>query len=244
MRRADPTIELVACGSSGAAMPTFGTWEETVLDLAWDVIDHISVHTYLDPGAYGSVEAYLVAPSLLDDTLGAVAAIVDRVGAAKGSDKPIGLSVDEWNVWRLGEFQAGEQAAAKSPYRRAPALAEDQADVADALVVGGLLLALLRHAERVRIACVAQLVNVIPLIRTIDGGAAWLNTTAYPFADVARWARGGTVVGTTHDAPVDSLDAVAVWDAASETVTVFGVNRAARPLEIEFDVIGLGDAEA
>ena len=80
----DPTIELVACGSSGPAMPTFGTWEETVLDLAWDVVDHISVHTYLDPAAYGSVEAYLAAPSQLDDMLSTVAAIVDRVGAAQG----------------------------------------------------------------------------------------------------------------------------------------------------------------
>ena len=198
MRIADPSIELVACGSSGAAMPTFGTWEETVLDLAWDMVDHISVHAYLDPSAYATVDAYLAAPSRLDDTLGTVAGIADRVGARRGSGKSIGLSVDEWNVWRLAEHQASELAVAGGPYRRSPALAEDQADVADALVVGGLLLALLRHADRVRIACVAQLVNVIPLIRTVDGGPAWLNTTAHPFADVARWARGGTVVRSMH----------------------------------------------
>ena len=244
MRRADPTIELVACGSSGPVMPTFGTWEETVLDLAWDVVDHISVHTYLDPGAYGSVEAYLAAPSQLDDMLSTVAAIIDRVGAAKGSDKRIGLSVDEWNVWRLAEFQASESAVADGPYRRAPALAEDRADVADALVVGGLLLALLRHADRVRMACVAQLVNVIPLIRTIDGGPAWLNATAHPFADVARWARGGTVVRSMLDVPPEVLDAATIWDAATASATIFAVNRSARPLDVEFDVVGDGNAVA
>jgi alpha-N-arabinofuranosidase len=245
MRLVDPSIELVTCGSSGSGMPTFGAWERTVLDLAWDVTDHVSVHGYYDPDAYGSVEAFLACSRELDEMLTTVTGIADAVAERKGSTKRIGLSVDEWNVWRLADHMASEAREDPSgPYRSAPALAEDEQDLADALVVGCLLVTLLRHADRVRIACLAQLVNVIAPIRTIDRGPAWLQTTAYPFADVARFG-GGTVLdmevdGPEHaikdERPARAIEAVAVADAGS--VTVFAVNRVERPLVLEVDVDG------
>ena len=120
-----------------------------------------------------------------------IAGIADSVAERKGSPKRIGLSVDEWNVWRMADHLAREaQEELSGRFRSAPALAEDEQDLADALVVGCLLITLLRHADRVRIACLAQLVNVIAPIRTIDGGPAWLQTTAYPFAHVTRFGRG------------------------------------------------------
>ena len=152
--------------------------------------------------------------------IGTVAGITDAVARRKGSEKRIGLSVDEWNVWHLTEHREREDAGGARS-ERAPALAEDEHDIADALVVGCLLITLLRHADRVRIACLAQLVNVIPAIRTVDGGPAWLQASAYPFADVARWARG-TVLGLEVDAPtytpdggapVEAIEATAVHDA-------------------------------
>jgi alpha-N-arabinofuranosidase len=242
MRLVDPTIELVTCGSSASNMPTFGTWEETVLDLAWDVTDHVSVHSYSDPAEYRSVGAYLGCSLDLDRTIGTVVGIADAVGRLKGSDKRIGLSVDEWNVWHMSEHRARENAGGSAgPFRRAPALAEDEHDMADALVVGCLLITLLRHADRVRIACLAQLVNVIPAIRTVDGGPAWLQTSAYPFADVARSGRG-TVLELEVDGPsypvdgegaVPAIEATAVHDGGAGFLTVFAVNRLDRPLMFE-----------
>ena len=239
MRQVDPSIELVVCGSSGSQMPTFGTWEETVLDLAWEVADYVSVHAYYDPAAYESVDAYLACSLDLDRTIGTVAAIADGVAGRKRSQKRVHLSVDEWNVWRLKAHPAAEDPTA--PFRRAPALAEDEHDLADALVVGCLLITLLRHADRVRIACLAQLVNVIPAIRTLDGGPAWRQTSFYPFADVARFGRG-TVLrvaldGPTYDATgegeVQAIEAVAVHDDDAGSVTIFAVNRLPRPLALE-----------
>ena len=243
----DPSIELVTCGSSGAGMPTFGAWERTVLDLAWEVTDHVSVHAYYDPAAYETVAAFLACSRELDGMLTTVAGIADSVAEQKGSAKRIGLSVDEWNVWRLADHLASEAREDEAgQFRSAPALAEDEQDLADALVVGCLLMTLLRHADRVRIACLAQLVNVIAPIRTVDRGPAWLQTTAYPFADVARFG-AGTVLDMEIDGPeyaiaggtaAPAIEAVAVHDAGAGRLTVFAVNRAARPLVLEADVRG------
>ena len=239
MRRADPSIELVACGSSSSRMPTFGAWEETVLDVAWEVTDYLSLHAYYDPAEYATVGDYLACSLDLGRTIEAVAARADAVAARKGSDRQIGLSVDEWNVWHLADHRSREDP--DSPFRRAPALAEDEQDVADALVVGCLLITLLRHADRVRIACLAQLVNVIPAIRTLDGGPAWRQTTFYPFADVARYGRGsvlrleldGPTYVASGEGPVQAIEAVAVHDPDAGTATVFAVNRLERPLALE-----------
>ena len=252
MRAVDPTIELVACGSSGSAMPTFGTWEETVLDIAWDVTDLISLHAYYDPAAYATVEDFLACSLDLERMIERVAAIADAVGERRGSRRRIGLSVDEWNVWHLAEHRASEARDEGVEFRRAPALAEDQQDLADALAVGGLLIALLRHADRVRIACLAQLVNVIPAIRTIDGGPAWRQTSFHVFADVARFGRG-TVLALDVDGPtcrvagegaVPAIDAVAVHVPAGGELAIFAVNRIDRPLELQASLRDLGNLGA
>ncbi len=249
MRQVDPSIELVACGSSSSKMSTFGTWEETVLDLAWEVADHISLHSYHDPAEFESVGDFLACSLDLDRMIVTVAATADAVASRKGSRKRIGLSVDEWNVWHMAEHRGREDRDPAGPFRRAPALAEDQQDLADALVVGCLLITLLRRADRVRIACLAQLVNVIPAIRTADGGPAWRQTSFYPFADVARFGRGSVLRfemdGPTYDVsgvgPVQAIEAVAVHDAAAGWLTVFAVNRLDRPLALEARLRDLGD---
>lgn len=239
MRRVDPSIELVVAGSSSSRMPTFGAWEETVLDLAWDVADHVSLHAYYDPADYPSVDAYLACSLELDRAIERVGAIVDAVAGRHGGRRRPTLSLDEWNVWRLAEHQA--RLDPDAPFRHAPALAEDEHDVADALVVGCLLITLLRHADRVRIACLAQLVNVIPAIRTLDGGPAWRQTSAFPFAHVARHGRG-TVLRLALDGPtyaldgegaVEAIEATAVHDASAGRLTVFAVNRLGRPLLLD-----------
>jgi alpha-N-arabinofuranosidase len=198
-----------------------------VLDLAWDIADYVSLHTYYDPLKYESVDSYLRCSQDLDRMIDTVVATADAVAGRKRSRKRIQISVDEWNVWH--QTANPHHTGHDGPFKHAPALAEDEHTVADALVVGCLLITLLRHADRVRIGCLAQLVNVIPPIRTVDGGPAWRQTTFFPFAHASRFGRG-TVLRV--ELTGDDLEATAVADEGA--VTIFAVNRseAAMPLDL------------
>ena len=196
-----------------------------------------------------SVEGYLASSRELDALLDAVGAIVDEAAAATGSQRRIGLSVDEWNVWRIAEHEASVAALPPDAIHEVPpAIAEDTHDLTDALVVGSLLISLLRHADRVRIACVAQLVNVIPLIRTVDGGPAWRQTSAHVFAMAARSARGvvlrldldGPMLAVPDDEPIAAIEATAIHDVEAGRLTILAVNRATRPLALALDVRRFG----
>ncbi len=231
MRLVDPSIELVVCGSSHSRMPTFGAWEDTVLDLAWEVADHVSVHTYYDPARFESTEAFLASSLDLDRMIDAVAATADAVAARKGSRRRVSLSVDEWNVWYQEPREAYERK--REPFVEAPPLIEDTYTVTDALVVGCCLITLLRHADRVRMACLAQLVNVIAPIRTENGGPAWRQTTFFPFQHAARHGRGtvlrvepsGPSYATEAESDVPVLEATAVHDGERGADAVRGQPR-------------------
>jgi len=227
MRRVDPTIELVACGSSGSGMPTFGTWEATVLAEAYDVVDYISLHSYYEPRG-GDRDTFLASAVEMDRFIDAVVATCDHVRATGRHRKHVNLSFDEWNVWYMSRFTEQDL-----DWAEAPRLLEDTYSVVDAVVVGSLLISLLRHADRVRIACLAQLVNVIGAIRTEPGGPAWRQSIFHPFALTSRYGRG-TVLrveprGPSYETPglgeVPVVDATAVWDEATGAVTLFAVNR-------------------
>jgi len=241
MRLVDPSIELVVCGSSNSQMPTFGACEDTVLDLTWEIADHLSLHTYYDPDGFRDVDAFLACSRDLDRMIETVTvtATADAVAGRRRSRKRITLSVDEWNVW----YQLGNPHARgpEARFEHAPAIAEDTYTVADALVVGCLLITLLRHADRVRMACIAQLVNVIPPIRTLDGGPAWRQTTYFPFMHVAAHGRGtvprvepeAPTYEVPDEGPVSALEATAVHEPDSGAVTVFAVNRGPAPLALQ-----------
>jgi alpha-N-arabinofuranosidase len=203
VRLVDPEAELVVCGSSHSRMPTFQAWESTVLDLTWDVADHVSLHTYYDPADYADADAYLAASLDLDRMITTIAATADSIAGRKRSPKRIGLCIDEWNVWHQQANPAHTDVT--GPFRVAPELAEDRHDMSDALVVGSLLITMLRHADRVRIACEAQLVNVIPLMRTVPGGIAWRQTSYYPFQHAARYGRG-TVLRLHAEGPTYAVE--------------------------------------
>ncbi|MFO7898457.1 MAG: alpha-N-arabinofuranosidase, partial [Planctomycetota bacterium] len=184
MKGVDPDIELVACGSSGRGMPTFGDWERTVLDHTLDHVEYISLHTYYGKGD-GDTATYLARPAEMGDYIDAVVATCDHVAARRRSSKQAMLSFDEWNVW-----QRGPDRPKPEPWAFAPHLAEGAYTVEDALVVGGMLITLLNHCDRVRVACIAQVVNVLGPIMTAAGGPAWRNTIFFPFADASRLGRG------------------------------------------------------
>jgi len=187
MRLVDPSIELAACGSSSRRMSTFGAWEQTVLEHTFDHVDYISLHTYLNNYA-DDTAAFLASPDLMDSFIEEVVAIADAVAAKRRSSKRIMMSFDEWNVWY--RTRRGTEARVKPGWPVAPPILEEIYSMKDALAFGGAVLALLNHADRVRCACLAQLVNAIAPIMTETGGSAWRQTIFFPFAQMSRYGRG------------------------------------------------------
>lgn len=232
MRRLDPHLELVVCGSSASSMPTFGQWEKTVLAHTYDEVDYISCHAYYEQKD-GDLGSFLASSVDMDRFIEKVAGIADEVRAAKGSDKRIDISFDEWNVWYLSRHEQAGRPEVAGHWPVAPRLLEDVYSVADGVVVGSLLICLLRHADRVASASLAQLVNAIAPIMTETSGPAWRQTTFFPFALTSRLA-SGEVLRLESDAPeyetvsygsVPVLDAVATHDADSGRAALFLVNR-------------------
>ena len=187
MKWVDPTIELAACGSSGRNMPTFGTWEAVVLEHCFDHVEYISLHSYLNDYA-DDTPAFLASVDLIDAFIEEVVAIADAVAARRRSDKRIMLSFDEWNVWYRTRRRPEDRVRPGWPI--APALLEERYTMRDALAFGGICIALLNHADRVKAACLAQLVNVIAPIMTETGGPAWRQTIFHPFAHMSNFGRG------------------------------------------------------
>ncbi|MCO8277091.1 alpha-N-arabinofuranosidase [Actinoplanes sp. TRM 88003] len=245
LRSAEPGLELIACGSSHSSMPTFGAWEATVLELAYDQVDAISAHAYYEP-VDGDLPSFLASAVDMDHFITSVTATADSVGARLKSKKRINISFDEWNVWYLSEFQARPTPV---DWAVAPRVIEDCYTVADAVVVGNLLISLLRHSDRVTAACQAQLVNVIAPIRAEPTGPAWRQTTFHPFALTSRLARGEVldigITSPTYDTErfgeVPVLDAVATHDPATGDLTVFAVNRhRTDPVELTVPLAAFG----
>jgi alpha-N-arabinofuranosidase len=227
MRWVDPSLELVACGSSSTGMSTFADWEATVLDLTYDQVDYLSLHTYYNNNDNDS--ANFLARSLdMDQFIDSVAAICDYMKAKKRSKKKLMLSLDEWNVWKSqGSSRAEER------WQIAPPEFEDTYNLEDALVVGCLLITLLKHADRVKMACIAQLINVIAPIMTENGGPLWLQTTYYPYMHASQFGRGTVLQPIITSEKYDSrdftdvpyLEAIGVYSEEINEVTVFAVNR-------------------
>ncbi|MCD2171023.1 MULTISPECIES: alpha-N-arabinofuranosidase [Microbacterium] len=251
MRQMDPSIELVVCGSSGAAMPTFGEWEREVLTHTYDDVDMISCHAYYQEHD-GDIDSFLASAVDMDRFIEAVVATADHVGAVRGSDKKIDISFDEWNIWYQTRFHDVDQLSGIDNWPVAPRLLEDVYSAVDAVVFGSLMISLLTHADRVASASLAQLVNVIAPIMTEPGGPAWRQTTFFPFAITSRLAQGDAVrlrveaptIDTAKHGTVSAVDAVATHDAETGASAIFLVHRGrGEAVELAIDVSGLGDVE-
>ena len=226
LRQFDAGLELVACGSSHRQMPTFGSWEATVLEHAYDEVDFISAHAYYEDK--GDTASFLASSVNMDLFITDVVATADYVRARLNKAKRINVSFDEWNVWYLSRVPGQD-----SPWRATPRISEDAYTLADAVVVGSMLITLLRHTDRVTSACLAQLVNTIAPIRTEPAGPAWRQATFYPFALTARHARGEVLrveptaptYSTSLYGDVPVLDATATRDPDGGDITIFVLNR-------------------
>ncbi|WP_422390545.1 alpha-N-arabinofuranosidase [Arthrobacter sp. N1] len=247
MRQLDPSIQLVACGSSSAHMPTFGEWERVVLSHTYDDVDYISCHAYYEE-KNGDLASFLASAVDMDHFIESVVATADHVKAVRGSSKTINISFDEWNVWYISRFENVDKIQGLDNWPVAPRLLEDCYSVADAVVFGNLMISLLKHADRVTSASLAQLVNVIAPIMTEPDGPAWRQTTFYPFAITSRLAQGSVLelkldAGTYESAEygvVPLVDAVATHDGAAGTAAVFLVNRSqTEEITVTIDIAAL-----
>lgn len=247
MKLMDPSIQLVSCGSSNLEMPTFPEWEATTLNYTYDHVDYVSLHQY-----YGNknndTEDYFALSDDMEQFIGSVISTCDYVKAKKRSKKTINLSFDEWNVW-FHSNEADDDIMVNHPWQVAPPLLEDVYNFEDAILVGLMLITLIKHADRVKIACMAQLVNVIaPIMTDKNGGPAWRQTIFYPFMHASCYGRG-VVLQPLIDTPVHDtkthenvtdLVSVSVWNQEKEELTIFAVNRNTKEdIELITDLRGM-----
>lgn len=227
----DPDIELVSCGSSNTGMPTFPEWEARTLDYDYDYVDYISLHQYYG-NADNDTANYLAQSIGMDNFIKTVISTCDYIKSKKRSKKTMKLSFDEWNVW-FHTNDSDDDTMKNRPWQKAPHLLEDNYNFEDALLVGLMLITLIKHSDRVKMACLAQLVNVIAPIMTEENGQSWKQTIFYPFLHASKYGRGialqSIVHCNKHDTrdytDVNDIESVAVFNEEKDEVTVFAVNR-------------------
>ncbi|HET6468847.1 MAG TPA: alpha-N-arabinofuranosidase [Geminicoccaceae bacterium] len=247
MRAFDPRLELVACGSSHDEMPTYPAWEAEVLDECYESVDYISLHMYFLNYEQDYLN-YIAKPVLLDRYIETIGGVIDYVKAKKRTNHRVHVCLDEWNVWYHNRREDKARCQVWD-WPEAPHLLEEPYDFADLLVVGCALNSLIRHADRVKIACLAQLVNALAPIMTETGGGVWTQTIYWPFLMASRHGRG-TALRVALEVPTYStraaedvpwLDVAAVRDAAAGTVSLFAVNRhPSETLEFSVALAGFG----
>ncbi len=211
-------------------MPTYPEWEATVLDQCYDTVDYVSLHMYFEN--YENNYLNFMAKSLvMDRYIQTVSGVIDYVKAKKRSKKNLYICFDEWNVWYHNRLSDHDKFSTWD-WPVAPPLLEEVYNFEDVLLVGCILNTFIRHADRVKIACIAQLINVIAPIMTEAGGPAWKQTIYYPFYFASLYGRGealsASVDVATYDADaaddVPYLDVAAIRSDDGKTITFFMVN--------------------
>jgi alpha-L-arabinofuranosidase len=231
MRYVDPSLKLVACGSSGPFMPTYLEWDREVLEQCYDYVDALSLHRYVGNSQENTGDdsaKYLAINLTMDRQIAETVAVCDMVRGRKRSKKQLWLSFDEWNVW----YRANKGDDVNGHEKEAPHLLEEVYNLEDALVVGGLINTLLRNADRVKLACLAQLINVIAPIMTNEN-ALFRQTIYYPYSWGLQMARG-SVLNVLAEGPsyevsgigtVPYLDVVGTITKENGNVALFILNR-------------------
>jgi alpha-L-arabinofuranosidase len=241
MRYVDRGLTLVACGSSGPGMSTYLEWDRAVLEQCYPYVDAISLHRYFtNEGSEtgGDSTKFLALNLSMERQIAEVASVCDFARARLKSPKKLWLSFDEWNVW----YRARSGPAVDGNRQEAPHLLEEVYNLEDALLVGGCINTLLRSADRVRIGCLAQLVNVIAPLMTNANGLV-RQTILYPYSWALRYSAGNVLdlatenaadyqVSATEKAPY--LDVAATFESGNGVVSLFVLNRdLAKPRQLE-----------
>lgn len=223
MKWTDDSIKTVVCGSATTDIPSYPEWDRIVLEHTYDYADYISIHRYYEN--FGNDDDFLASFYDMDAFIKTSTATCDYVKAYKRSSKTMTLSFDEWNIW----YQQNQK---PHPWEKAPRLLEDKYSLLDALAFGGLAITLLNHADRVKVACLAQLVNVIAPIFAEPGKGAYRQTIYWPFRDISLYGRGVSLqpVVTSDKKITDKYGEVpavifaSVYNEETKEISVFALN--------------------
>ncbi len=225
MKDVDPSIELVVCGSAEIGLPSYMEWDRTVLEYVGDYADFVSLHRYI--GKWKSDTAdYLAASNSIDQQIETMDGLCRYVQARAHSKKRYYLAFDEWNVW----YRTQNAESVNGHGKFAQHLVEEEYNLEDMLIVSEFLNSFIRHADVVKIANLAQIVNVIAPILT-RGEEILLQSIYYPFLLYARRRDGislqPTVRGPGYESPsygfVHNIDASAILGRS--VLHTFLVNR-------------------
>ena len=224
MKWHDPSIKLISCGSSNNRMPTYPEWDRVALETCWELVDYHSIHYYAGNGDNDSA-SYLALAVELEDFVDTMAATLNYVKAKRRSKHDVYLSWDEWQVWY-------KDRSGRGGWTEAPHLSEEIYNLEDALVVAQWLNVFLRKSDVLKIACVAQIVNIISWLHTRKDGLL-VQSSFYPFKLMSNLARGNALavftkapmVETPKFGGVPALDVSASHDPATGKQAVFIVNR-------------------
>jgi alpha-N-arabinofuranosidase len=249
IRVIDPGLKLIACGSSNTILPTYLEWDREVLEECYDQVDGISLHNYYgntQPLTGNDSARYLAMNLDMERQIHEITAVCDYVQGLQKSPKRLWLSFDEWNVW----YRARDAKARDGQRTFAPHLLEEVYNLEDALLVGGFLNTLLRQSERVRVGCLAQIVNVIAPLVTNETSVL-RQSIYYPYAWALKYAHGrvldleiesdlypikaeGLRADFARNDQVPYLDVVATMNPQNGEASLFMLNR---DLESERELI-------
>jgi alpha-N-arabinofuranosidase len=243
MHWVDPTIKLIACGSSYHMLPEYLEWDRIMLTEMWDFVDYLSTHYYVARSMAllsggNTIADYLAAYKGLDDHIKNSVHALDYVKSKLNKKKDIPICLDEWNVWNFQDLEITSmeglismKSTKAKAWEVAPPICEEQYSLLDALVLGGLGITLLNNADRVEIACLAQLVNTIAPITTDKNGGILKQAIFDVFKYLSAYGRGVALQAKTEAPPVKTangeLPVVAsslVYDEASRRVAAFVLN--------------------
>lgn len=236
MKAIDPSLELVVCGSTNISMATFPSWEEKLLEKTYETADYISAHIYM--GDYtGNMEDYMASTISMENSIKQIVCTCDYAKIKNRQKKDMMISFDEWGVW----YHSVEKDKKNAPWQVAPPLLEEGYNFADALAIGAMVISLIRNSDRVKIGCLAQLVNVIAPIMTETGGGMYKQTIFYPYEHALKFAKGSSL-NVEFDTPYfksptfgehPSLDMVASADAGGINLFVLNKDRE-KDIDIKF----------
>lgn len=273
MKWIDPTIETAVCASSAPFMDHYPQWEEDVLQECYESVDYLSMHHY-HSAPEGDYRALLGGSHYYEDFINTEIALCDLIQAKRRSPKKIMLSLDEYGAMirpneplhpGFGPHNMYARHYRFDPNRKYilhdPDNMEDRffpgGDMIQALSMASIQMALIRHADRVKIGCMT---GGLGALCASNHDHVWKSASHYVFMDMLQYAKGISLrTGTeceTYDMPgyaiddtsqyagkegVPYVDTAAAWDQENKHLNIFVINRNADssyPLEIDIKAFG------
>jgi alpha-N-arabinofuranosidase len=246
MKDFDRSLEMVVCGSCNVDLPTYMAWDREVLEYVASYADYISSHRYVGNENNDTAD-FLAVTNSIDKQIEETAAVCRYTQAKNKQWKRVAICFDEWNVWYRNHEVDGNQ-------QIAPHLIEEVYNLEDALVAAGFLNSFIRHADTVKIANIAQIVNIIAPLLT-KGDDLLVQSIYYPFEMMSRRKNGVSlklsVEGPEYSSP--SYGSATTIDASTilsdHELHVFTVNRSLnKTAEIHIhiadrEIVSLNNAE-